>query len=270
MNAMRPYLSAFRMRLIAGMQYRAAAWAGVATQFFFGLLFIMIYQAFYASTATEPPMPWGQLVSYLWLQQAFLAIIMLWWQDGELLEGISSGQVAYELCRPYDLFRFWYVRLLAMKAANVALRCLPILIVTLLLPSPYNLSLPAGFGAAGLFLFSLVLSLLLMTAISMFIYILTFITLSSLGSRLIIGITAEFFQGAILPIPFMPLWLQQIANFLPFRYAADLPFRIYSGNISGRDALVQIGLQMLWLAGLLVLGQYCFKRVLRRVVIQGG
>ena len=104
---MRTYLAIFRMRLIAGLQYRAAAWAGVATQFFWGFMYIMIYQAFYASSQTQPPMAWPQLVSYMWLPQAFLAIIMLWWQDGDLLAGISSGQVAYELCRPYNLFIFW-------------------------------------------------------------------------------------------------------------------------------------------------------------------
>ena len=30
---MKKYLSFFRIRFIAGLQYRAAAWAGIATQF---------------------------------------------------------------------------------------------------------------------------------------------------------------------------------------------------------------------------------------------
>lgn len=74
---MKPYLSLFRMRVTAGQKYRAAAWAGVATQFFFGFMYIMIYRSFYMSSASTPPMEWAQLVSYTWLQQAFLAIIAL-------------------------------------------------------------------------------------------------------------------------------------------------------------------------------------------------
>ncbi len=267
---MRTYLAIFRMRLIAGLQYRAAAWAGVATQFFWGFMYIMIYQAFYASSQTQPPMAWPQLVSYMWLQQAFLAIIMLWWQDGDLLAGISSGQVAYELCRPYNLFIFWYMRLLALRLANVLLRCLPILLIASLLPEPYRLSPPAGAGAAGLFLLSLILALFLVAAISMYIYILTFITLSQVGSRLIVGVAAEFLQGSIIPIPLMPQAWQKTLDFLPFRYAADLPFRVYSGSISGRDALFQISIQMVWILALISLGSLAFKQVLRRVVIQGG
>ncbi|MDR0949820.1 MAG: ABC transporter permease, partial [Lachnospiraceae bacterium] len=257
-------------RVIAGLQYRAAAWAGVATQLFFGFMFIMLYKAFYASGDTAPPMEWSQLVSYTWLQHAFLAIIMLWYQDGELLDAITSGNVAYELCRPYGLFSFWIVRLLAMRLSSVLLRCLPILIIASLLPASYRMSLPASPVAAFLFLLSLLISLFLISAISMFIYILTFVTLSPLGARLMIGVAAEFLQGAVIPIPLMPMWLQKMLNWLPFRYTSDLPFRIYSGNIAGTDALFQIGIEILWVVALFMLGAWAFRRVLRRIVVQGG
>lgn len=267
---MNTYVSIFKMRLVAGMQYRAAAWAGVATQFSWGFMYIMIYWAFYESSRTEPPMQWEQLVPYIWLQQSFLAIIVLWWQDGDLLHSITSGHVAYELCRPYDLFKFWYARLLALRLSNVLLRCLPILIIAFLLPAPYHMNPPAGISAALMFLSSMVLALLLVTAISMFIYILTFLTLSQVGARLIVGVAAEFLQGSVIPIPLMPKPLQHILNWLPFRYAADLPFRLYSGSIAGGDALLQVGIQLLWIVVLLAFGNIAFKGVLRRVVIQGG
>lgn len=258
------------MKLISGLQYRAAAWAGVCTQFFWGFMYILIYHAFYTSSSAEPPMPYDQLVSYMWLQQAFLAIIMLWWQDGELLANIKNGNVAYELCRPYDLFSFWFVRLLALRVSNVLLRCLPILIVAFFLPKPYNMSMPANMGAAAMFLLSLTLATVLVVAISMFIYILTFITLSQVGSRLIIGVTAEFLSGSVIPVPLMPKVMQTVLNFFPFRYTADLPFRIYSGNIGLQDAVSGILIQLLWILGLLWAGSLAFRKITRRIVIQGG
>lgn len=267
---MRAYSAIFRMRLIAGMQYRAAAWAGVATQFFWGFMYIMIYLAFYRSSSAEPPMTIEQLVAYMWLQQSFLAIIMLWWQDGDLLSQITSGHVAYELCRPYNLFYFWYARLLALRLSNVTLRCLPILTVAFLMPEPYRMSLPAGAVALLLFLLSLLLALLLVAAISMFIYILTFITMSPVGSRLIVGVAAEFLAGSVIPVPLMPLWLQKVLNFLPFRYTADLPFRLYSGSIAGSGAFFQIFIQLFWIVMLLFTGNLMFRQILRRIVIQGG
>ncbi|MDR0286980.1 MAG: ABC transporter permease [Clostridiales bacterium] len=267
---MKSYLAMFRMKFIAGLQYRAAAWAGVATQFFFGFVYIMIYLAFYKNSSTTPPMPIPQLVSYMWLQQAFLALIMLWWQDDDLMSQISNGYVAYELCRPYDLFNFWYARLLAMRLSNVLLRCVPILLITFFLPAPYCMNPPSGAGAGLWFLASLLLGSVLVVAISMFIYILTFITLSPVGSRVIITVTAEFLMGAVIPIPLMPAWLQKIMNWFPFRYTSDLPFRIYSGNIAGEEAAFQTVIQIVWILVLVAAGRLAFRSVMKRTVIQGG
>jgi ABC-2 type transport system permease protein len=255
-GSVRGYLGMLRMKLIAGMQYRAAAWAGVATQFFWGFMYIMIYRAFYRSSSAAPPMEWRQLVCYAWLRQAFFAFISQWYVDNDLLAGIRDGQVAYELCRPYDLYGFWFARLVGTRAANAALRCLPILIIASLLPSAYRMSLPPRLGASALFLLSLILALALVTAISMFIYILTFVTLTPAGARLIISVAADFLSGHLLPVPLMPERLQVFVNFFPFRYTSDLPFRLYSGNIVGGEAMFQIGVQLAWIFGLILLGKH--------------
>ena len=39
---MRFYLSYFKLRFISGLQYRFAAIAGILTQFFFGIVIIMV------------------------------------------------------------------------------------------------------------------------------------------------------------------------------------------------------------------------------------
>jgi ABC-2 type transport system permease protein len=215
-------------------------------------------------------MAWEQLVAYNWLRQAFLAMIALWISDGDLMSSITDGQVAYELCRPYDMYTFWCARLIATRLSSAALRCLPILLVAFLLPGAFRMVLPASLGALAAFLLSMSFSLVLVVVVSMFIYILTFVTMSSLGSRLLLGIAAEFLSGQILPIPLMPPWLQTMLNFFPYRYISDLPFRLYSGHISGADAVFQIGVQLAWIVGLFLLGKLAFRRVMRRIVIQGG
>ena len=50
---MKKYLSFFRIRFIAGLQYRAAAWAGIATQFAWGGMTILMFWAFYQSGETS-------------------------------------------------------------------------------------------------------------------------------------------------------------------------------------------------------------------------
>jgi len=264
------YTSAFRIRVLQNLQYRTAAIAGLATQFFWGFMLLMVFQAFYAGSDATPPMSSTQLASYIWLQQAFLVFVALWFRDMELFGFITSGNVAYELCRPTDLYLFWYVRLLAARIAGAALRCMPILCFAFILPPPYRLYLPQSFSVFMMFLVSLFFGVLVNVAISMFIYILTFVTLSPVGSLLIIGTIGEFCSGMIIPIPLMPAWLQQIVMVLPFRLASDLPFRVWSGHIGPKDALFGIVTQMCWLTVLAFTGQIAMKRVLKRMVVQGG
>jgi len=267
---LKTYYSVFKMRLINSLQYRTAALAGIATQFFWGFMLIMIYEAFYQNADMTQPISLNQVIDYIWLQQAFLVFVALWYRDGELFSLITSGNVAYELCRPCSLYDFWYARLIAQRIAGALLRCFPILFIAFLLPEPYKLSVPGNLAVVALFVITLIFGLMVLVSISMLIYVSVFITMSPTGSTLVISIIGEFFAGMILPIPLMPEWLQKIAYILPFRLAADLPFRIYSGNIPINEAILSVFVQITWLIVLVLSGRFFLNKVLKRVVIQGG
>jgi len=267
---MRPYLAIFKIRLIAGMQYRAAAWAGVVTQFFWGAIQLLVFRAFYESSNAAAPMSFDQLADLVWLRQAFLALVMLWNMDNELLELIASGNVAYELARPLSLYLFWFSRVLAFRIARTLLRCFPIFIIAFLLPGSWGFHLPRDLQALALFIPSLVLAAFIATALSMIICLLTFVSLNPYGARLFVGVAGEFLMGGIIPIPFMPPFLQRIVTLLPFRYTADFPFRVYSGHIAGTEALLGLAAQLFWLLAIIALGFCGFRAALKRLVIQGG
>lgn len=267
---MRAYRAVFKLRLQVGMQYRVAALAGMATQFFWGIMMIMVYEAFYSHSTGAAPISLDALITYLWLQQAFLAFIMLWFRDMEIFNLITSGNIAYELCRPCGIYGFWYAKLTAQRLSSALLRCSPILLVAFMLPEPYRLWIPPTPTALILFLLSLCLGLLVLVAISMFIYISVFYTMSPVGSTLMIGVAGEFFAGLIIPVPLMPAWLQHVTYTLPFRYTADFPFRVYTGHIPTTEALTGILIQLLWLILLVLLGHRWLQHALKRVVIQGG
>ena len=119
---MKKYLSFFRIRFIAGLQYRAAAWAGIATQFAWGGMTILMFWAFYQNSSNVFPMEFQALSSYIWLQQALLAMFMAWFFDNEIFDSITSGSVAYELCRPCGVYTMWFVKNIAIRLSKVVLR----------------------------------------------------------------------------------------------------------------------------------------------------
>lgn len=267
---MKAYASIWRIRFLNGLQYRAAALAGMATQLFFGFIFIMIFKAFYESGTAPASFSMHQLVTYVWLQQIFLSFIMLWLRDNEIFALITGGNIAYELCRPMRLYPFWFSKLLAQRVASAVLRCFPIAAIVLLLPQPYGMAAPPNTAALLLFLISLLLGLLVVVAISMLIYISVFWTMSPVGSTLMIAVAGEFLAGMIIPVPLMPAWLQSVVYVLPFRWTADFPFRVYSGHIPQDEAIAGIGIQVLWIAALSAFGIWLMRRALRNVVVQGG
>lgn len=267
---MMTYLAFFRIRFANSLQYRAAALAGMATQFAWGFMEILAFAAFYRADPAAFPMEFSQTVTYIWMQQAFLALFMLWFFEMEIFNSITSGGIAYELARPVDLYGRWFCQTAANRLAKAALRCIPILIIALLVPEPFRMSLPQNVGHFLLFLVSAALSLGVVVSFSMLIYISTFYTLSPMGPRIISAVLGDFLAGAIIPLPFFPEPFRGIAEVLPFAAMQNMSLRIYSGNIAGPDALWGIGLQVFWLGMLVIFGRLLMKNALGKVVVQGG
>lgn len=267
---MRKYLSFFRIRFLAGLQYRAAAWAGIATQFAWGGMSILMYRAFYQSGQNAFPMEFSQLSSYIWMQQAFLAMFMVWFYDNEIFDHITSGSIAYELCRPCDLYSMWFVKNMAIRLSRVVLRCAPILLVAALLPAPYGVTLPASLEAALLFPISMLLGFLVMVAFSMLVYISAFYTISPNGVRILVTSVLEFLAGGVLPIPFFPDWLRPVMYALPFASMQNTPYLIYVGHFAAGDALGGMVMQLFWVIALVLMGKGWMNQALKKVVVQGG
>lgn len=268
---MKTYLTLFRLRFINNIQYRTAALAGIFTQVFFGLVFIMVYLAFYNSNSlANAPMEWQQLVSHLWLNQGFYALTFIWVRDSALLEMIKDGNIAYELCRPINFYKKWYATMFGSRLSATLLRMPPLFIVAFLLPHPYKMGLPVSLEAFILFIIAIIISSLLVTALAMIYHLITFFTLDEKGPIAFLVVAGEIFSGGVVPIVFFPLFLQKIAHLLPFKYLIDVPFRIYTGNLSLSNAYPELIGGLIWVIAMIALGYAISSAATKRAAIQGG
>ena len=273
-DVLRPYLAVLSARYRMLLQYRAAAFAGFATQLFWGSIKVMVLAAFYALASGEQPMTLTQVIAYVWLGQALLGLLP-WNVDAELQEKMLSGAVAYELLRPLDLYAYWYAHTMALRTATTSLRMLPMLIVVgALLPlvglGAWALPPPVDAAAAVGFVVSLAMTVLLASSITMLFHIALIWTLSGRGFNSIMVGLVVVLSGNIVPLPLFPDWLQGFLHWQPFRGLADVPFRIYSGNIAGAHAGFEIMTQLAWTAVIVAVGYAVLRRASRRVVVQGG
>ena len=230
----------------------------------------MVYIAFYESGGKSIPMTLSQTITYLWLNQALLALINQFTRDQELFNMIKEGTISYELARPKDLYFMWYFKILGQRLSSVTLRFFPLILVTSLLPAPYGLGLPVSLNSFIIFAISLTIGSLLVTALSVLYPIITITTMNEKGIVNIMITVADILSGIVVPIPFFPIFLQKISRLLPFQYISDLPFRIYVGNIPIKLCLLGVLIQTIWLILLIIIGHSLMKKNLKRVVVQGG
>lgn len=270
---MQGYRSLFLARFALLLQYRAAAIAGIATQLFWGLIKIMVLEAFFHQAAAQP-MTLQESIGYVWLGQAFIMVLVPWSGDREVQELIRSGAVGYDLLRPIDLYNFWFTRALAMRTAPLLLRSIPILAVAmLLLPlvglSNWSLTLPS-LPATGAFFLAFIGAILLSASLTMLLTVSMMWTLSGQGINSLVPTLILIFSGMIVPLPFFPDWLQPMLNALPFSGLLDRPLRLLTGNLSP-DALAGILLhQGFWIGVIVLLGRFLVRRGVNKLVIQGG
>jgi ABC-type uncharacterized transport system permease subunit len=83
------------------------------------------------------------------------------------------------------------------------------------------------------------------------------------------AVVRTFLSGSVLPLWFMPGWLQTIAGVLPFQAAAFTPVAIYFGRPPGGLGPA-LAVQALWVAVLAALCALVWSRARHRVVVQGG
>jgi ABC-2 type transport system permease protein len=270
----RPYGAVFRARFLIMLQYRAAAIAGVATQFWFGAIMVMALTAFYASGRGAPPLTLAQTTTYIWLGQAFFCFLP-WNVDPEIAAMMRSGNVAYERLRPIDTYFFWFVRAIAWRAATTLLRSIPLLVVTSILfqligLDEWSLRPPANLVALALFALSMAAVLLLSSAITTLLNICIVWTVSGQGINAIANSLVIMLSGMVIPLPLFPDWAHTFLFVQPLAGLVDIPFRIYFANLAGGAALGGITLQIFWILILVGLGRLLMAHTMSRVQVQGG
>lgn len=267
---MKAYFTYFKLKFISGLQYRSAAWAGILTQLFFGLIYIMVYVAFAESGSGSLSMKLGSLTTYIWLNQAFFALIYQLYKDPELFTMIRNGDISYELSRPKNMYFMWYFKGLGQRLSSVLMRFLPVILITSLLPYPYGLELACSLNNFLIFIISLVMGTLLVVALTTLYPILTLMTMNEKGIVNTFMIIGDILSGLVIPIPFFPEFLKNVSSYLPFQYISDLPFRLYVGDISITLGIRGMIVQFIWIIILIILGNILLKRNLKRVIVLGG
>lgn len=272
---LRPYVAAFASRFLQMLQYRTAAYAGFATQCWWGGIKVMVLAAFYSSTAAaDAPMTLAQAITYTWLAQGLLALLP-WLGDPEVALSVRTGAVAYDRLRPVNVYALWFARSAGWIAARVLPRvALMAAFAAVVLPlaglGEWAWQPPPDIAAGAAFVVSSVLALLLSTSLVMLLNIAAASALNERGINALAAPVVIVFSGNLLPLVLLPDAWQPLLLLQPLAGVMDIPARLYFGQLAGAGALAAIGLQCIWIALVVTLGHASMTRTMRRLEVQGG
>jgi ABC-2 type transport system permease protein len=248
------------------LTYRAAALAGLVTNFFFGMLRASVLIALYGTRREVAGISLAGAITYTALSQAVIAVLSMFsWY--EVMNSVHSGDVASDLLKPMDYFSFWLAQDLGRALVSLLLRGLTIMVAYALF---VGITLPQSGGQWLALGMALGLGWLISFAWRFLVNLAAFWTPNALGVGRFAFVSSWFLSGFLMPIRFFPAWFVWLAHLTPFPHTVNTLIEVYLGVLTGPALMRALLAQLLWAMALIVAGQLVLRAGVRRLVIQGG
>ena len=246
--------------------YRAANLAGLATNFFFGLLRASVMVALYAHRTDVTGISLQDAITFTALSQAVIAYLSLfnWWN---VMYAVRSGDIASDLLKPMNYFTFWWAQDIGRAIAHFLMRGITIMLAYALF---FKISLPQTLGHWLLLCFTLMLSLLVSFGWRFLINLTAFWTPDARGIGRVAFSLSWFLSGFLMPLRFFPDWFVTLCKLTPFPAMVNTLVEVYLGVLQGPALWSALAQQALWAAGLFITCQLVMRAGVRKLVIQGG
>jgi len=263
---MRLFYELLKLSFRLQLTYRTANLAGLATNFFFGLLRAAVLVALYGTSHEVAGFSLPDAITYTGLSQATIACLSFfgWW---EVMHSVYSGDVASDLLKPMNYFTFWLAQDLGRAVASLLVRGLTIMVAYALV---FDIALPhSGWQwlAVGM---ALTLSLLVSFSYRFLINLAAFWTPDARGVGRFAFSLSWFLSGFLMPLRFFPNWFVRLCNLTPFPSMVNTVVEVYLGALTGSELIQALGTQLLWIGLLFVVCQLVLRAGVRKLVIQGG
>jgi len=265
-KALQLYWAFARVGFVNTLAYRLRYYTGIVSYFIYVSVYYFIWKAIYEHSASIEGFDFAHLLTYIgvgWIIRSFYFNNI----DQELAYQVMEGRLAMDLIKPVNIQVMYMARAAGESVFRLAMLTVPTALVLFLV---YPLRPPASPGHAGVFLVSVVLSFLIVAAINFATGTFALRLHSVLGLLRAKFFLLELFSGLLLPISFFPQVFQKIFGVLPFQYISYVPMLIYLGKLKGGGLARAIGIQILWVAILMAIGDALWRWSTRKVIIQGG
>lgn len=260
------YRTLAKMTMQHTIAYRFSYFISLLGSFVFILTMFYMWKAIFDGREELSGYTWAEMKAYIFITFLTNSLIS-WYSETRISKKILSGDVAVDLLKPLDFQR-------ARAAETIGASLMEGVLAALLIGAGFMLGggimLPASPLMMALFLISLIASLLIKFCIVYLAGLICFWTSNSIGVAWMRAAVTNFLSGAIIPLSFLPGWLESITKLLPFQGIVNIPTSIYLERISAFEAVQSVTLQLFWIALLWLAARGMWSFAVRQVTIYGG
>lgn len=262
---MKTYMQFVKKSFQNNIVYKLDYYVGVVNTILIIFANLAIWKAIYEEEATSEVLEFRIMATYIVLAFLMQCIYVM---DEYLIESkVRSGLISTDLIKPLS-FR---LSILSYNAGTLVFRMMmqltPALILSIILFKPLP---PFTFSMFILFLVSALLGYLVLYNLNFIVWISSFWFYRTFSLVTIKDALIMILSGAILPIWFMPQWLQDLISKTPFDSIYYIPISIYLGQVPSDEIIATILKQVIWVIILFITGQLVWTNAKRKLVVQGG
>lgn len=262
---LKPYLAFAKKSFLSKSAYRFNHFMGIFNTILRMFIFWGIYRALYGGRAQVDGITMSMVTTHFILSMGLEAVFSV--NDFYLPEKINNGSIANELLLPIS----FKGRMLADNLGNALFQLifhfLPALLVSALV---MGICPPAGRVNFLLFLLSSLLGYGVLWTISFVVQMCSFWLINVWSMVTIKNVFVNILSGSMIPLWFMPEWMEPILRFSPFSSIYFTPIQIYLGQLSYREIGEKCLVQLVWIGMIYLVGNLLWNKGKKKLVVQGG
>lgn len=262
---MNTYLQFVFIKFRNKMAYRLEYLLGILNTLLTFVVYWSIYKALYGGADSVDGVTFSMVATNfiisLGLNSAFYKNEMF------LQDKVKQGTIVNELLKPVNFKLRMLFEDLGEGLFSVIFNFLPTVVIASFFA---QIKAPSSLINLILFIVSVLLGYIVLWLISFIVQSWSFWLFNVWGLITIKNVFVNILSGAIIPMWFMPEWLRNIIRFTPFDSIYFTPVQLYLGELQGYVILINFARQIIWIAVLYIIGEICWRKGIKKLVVQGG
>lgn len=260
-----PYYAYFKKSFLNRSAYRFDHVMSILSNCLRMFIFWEIYKALYGGRQQVDGITMAMVTTNFILSMGLDAAFYI--NDYFLPDKIGNGSITTELLRPMSFKGRMIAENLGNAAFNLLFRFLPALVLGACI---IGLLPPASPLMLVLFVVSALLGYGVLWTISFAVQMTAFWLLNVWSMTTIKNVFVNVLSGTMIPLWFMPEWMEGVLKFTPFSSIYFTPVQIYLGQLTFQEIVGKCAVQLVWIVLIYGVGDLLWRCGQKKLVVQGG